>query len=145
MLIDEIRKRRTEAFKARDTVTKEVLNVALGEIDTVAARGGREATDEDCAQVIRKLVKSNEETRAAAVDEAQRATLTREIEVLAALLPRTLGVAEVAAALGPVAEAVRGAANDGAATGVAMKHLKAAGTAVDGKVVAQAVKQLRGG
>ena len=68
MLIEEIRKRRTEAFKARDTVTKEVLNVALGEIDTVAARAGREASDEDCVQVIRKLVKSNEETRAAAVE-----------------------------------------------------------------------------
>lgn len=145
MLIEEIRKRRTEALKARDTVTKEVLNVALGEIDTIAARAGREATDEDCLQVVRKLVKSNEETRAAATDEAQRATLTREIEVLSALLPRTLGVPEVVAALAPVADALRAAPNDGAATGVAMKHLKTTGAAVDGKVVAQAVKQVRGG
>ena len=145
MLIEEIRKRRTEAFKARDTVTKEVLNVALGEIDTVAARAGREASDEDCVQVIRKLVKSNEETRAAAVDAAQQATLTREIEVLSALLPRSLGVDEVVTALAPVADALRAAPNDGAATGVAMKQLKASGATVDGKVVAQAVKRLRGG
>jgi len=145
MLNEEIRKRRTEAFKARDMVTKEILNVALGEIDTIAARAGREPTDEDCTQVVRKLMKSNEETRAATTDEAQRATLTREIEVLTALLPRTLDVGEVVAALAPVADALRAAANDGQATGVAMKHLKSVGAVVDGKVVSQAVRQVRAG
>jgi uncharacterized protein YqeY len=145
MLIEEIRRRRTEAFKARDMATKEILNVALGEIDTVAARAGRDATDEDCLQVVRKLVKSNEETRAAATDEAQRLALTREIEVLTTLLPKSLDVPEVVAALAPVADALRGAANDGQATGIAMKHLKATGAVVDGKVVSQAVRQVRTG
>ncbi len=145
MLIEEIRKRRTEALKARDSVTKEVLGVALGEIDTLAARAGREATDEDCLQCLRKLVKSNEETRAASQDEAVRATLSREIEVLQSLLPRTLDAAGVVAALAPVADAVRAAGNDGQATGVAMKHLKSVGATVDGKVVSAAVKQLRAG
>ncbi|NJN83308.1 MAG: hypothetical protein HC802_14175 [Caldilineaceae bacterium] len=36
MLIDDMRRRRTEAFKARDIITKETLNVAIGEIDTIA-------------------------------------------------------------------------------------------------------------
>jgi hypothetical protein len=54
-----------------------------------------------------------------------------------------LGEDAVVALLGPVTDAVRGAANDGAATGVAMKHLKASGAAVDGKVVSAAVKRLR--
>ncbi len=144
MLIDEIRRRRTEALKSRDSLAKEVLNVAIGEIDTIAARHGRDATDEDCLGVVRKLVKSNEETRAAATDEAQRQALTREIEVLSALLPKTLDAAEVVAALAPVADAVRAAANDGQATGVAMKHLKSVGATVDGKVVSAAVRQMRG-
>ncbi len=143
MLIEEIRRRRTEAFKNRDSVTKEVLNVALGEIDTISARAGRDATDDDCLGVLRKLVKSNEETRAAATDEAQRATLTREIEVLTALLPKTLDVPAVVEALAPVRDALRAAPNDGAATGIAMKHLKAAGAAVDGKVVSAAVRAVR--
>lgn len=143
MLIDEIRRRRTEAFKSRDNVTKEVLNVALGEIDTIAARHGRDATDEDCLGVLRKLVKSNEETRAAATDEAQRATLAAEIEVLNTLLPKTLDAAAVVAALAPVAAAVKAAPNDGAATGIAMKHLKTTGAVVDGKVVSAAVRTLR--
>ncbi|MFO0650596.1 MAG: GatB/YqeY domain-containing protein [Polyangiales bacterium] len=143
MLIEEIRKRRTEAFKSRDNVTKEVLNVALGEIDTIAARHGRDATDEDCLGVLRKLVKSNEETRAAATDEAQRATLTAEIAVLNTLLPKSLDAEGVVAALAPVAAAVKAAPNDGAATGVAMKHLKTTGATVDGKVVSAAVRAMR--
>jgi uncharacterized protein YqeY len=143
MLNDEIRRRRTEAFKNRDSVTKEVLNVAIGEIDTIAARHGRDITDEDCLGVLRKLVKSNEETRAAATDEAQRATLTREIEVLNALLPKSLDAEGVVAALAPVAAAVKAAPNDGAATGVAMKHLKSTGAVVDGKVVSAAVRAIR--
>jgi uncharacterized protein YqeY len=143
MLNEEIRKQRTEALKRRDMLTKEVLNVALGEIDTIAARAGREPTDDDCLQVLRKLVKSNEETRSASSDEAQRATLARENEVLSALLPKTLGVDEVVAALAPVTDAIKGANNDGQATGAAMKHLKSIAATVDGKIVAQAVKQLR--
>mgnify|MGYP000911227710 CR=1 FL=1 len=143
MLIDELRKRRTEALKARDMLTKEVLNVAIGEIDTLAARHKRDATDEDCLGVIRKLVKANEETRAMSTDDTQRATLTREIEVLNALLPAQLGVADVVAMLAPVRDALRAAGNDGQATGIAMKHLKASGAAVDGKVVSQAVRDVR--
>jgi hypothetical protein len=42
-----------------------------------------------------------------------------------------------------VAGAIKAAGNDGQATGVAMKHLKSAGASVDGKTVAEAVKQIR--
>lgn len=143
MLVEEIRKRRNAALKARDTVAKDVLSVALGDIDTIAARASRDATDDECLQVLRKLVKSNEETRANTVDEAGKQILTQEIAILTELLPRTLGVPELIAALEPVAADVRAAANPGQATGVAMKHLKSIGASVDGKLVAQAVGQLR--
>jgi uncharacterized protein YqeY len=143
MLVEEIRKRRTAALKARDTVAKDVLSVALGDIDTLAARASREPTDDECLQVLRKLVKSNEETRSNMTDEAAKQVLTQEIAILMDLLPKTLGVSEVIAALEAVAADLRAAANPGQATGVAMKHLKAIGASVDGKIVAQAVGQLR--
>lgn len=143
MLADEIKKRMLEAMKARDTVTREILGVALGEIQTNEARAGSRASDEEAAQVVRKLVKSNEETLAQATDPEQQRTLRREIEILQGLLPKTLGVDEIVAALGPVADAVRAAKNDGQATGVAMKHLKASGASVSGKDVSEAVKRLR--
>ncbi len=143
MLVEEIRKRRIAALKAHDTVAKNVLSVAQGDIDTIAARASREPTDDDCLQVLRKLVKSNEETRSNTADDAAKDVLTQEIAILLDLLPKTLGVPEVLAALEAVAADVRAAASPGQATGVAMKHLKAIGASVDGKIVAQAVAQLR--
>ena len=63
--------------------------------------------------------------------------------MLSSLLPTADGRPEFVAALAPQADAIKAAGNDGQATGIAMKHLKASGASVDGKTVAEAVKQLR--
>jgi uncharacterized protein YqeY len=143
MLLDEIKAQMFKAMKAGDTTTKEVLRVAVGEITTDQAREGRKGDDDEARALVKKLVKSIEETLAQTTDEAQKATLKKEVEVLSQFLPKTLSEDDVVALLAPVAEGVRAAANDGAATGVAMKHLKTTGAAVDGKVVSAAVKRLR--
>jgi uncharacterized protein len=143
MLIDEIKARMFKAMKAGNTVEKEILRVAVGEITTEAARDGRSGSDEEARAIVRKLIKSNEESLAMIDDEEKKPVLRQEIEILAAFLPKTLGVDEIAAALAPVAEAVKAAGNDGQATGVAMKHLKSTGAVVSGKDVSVAVKRLR--
>src|SRR5688572_16626365 len=143
-LVDQIKSRMFQAMKAGNTVEKEILRVAMGEITTDAARPGRKGDDEEALAILKKLVKSNEESLAASQDETQKATLRAEIEVLNGFLPKALGVTEIVAALAPVAEAVRAAGNDGQATGVAMKHLKSLGAVVNGKDVSAAVRQLRG-
>lgn len=142
-LLDQIKARMFAAMKAGSSVEKEILRVAMGEITTDAARPGRKGDDEEALAILKKLVKSNEESLAASQDEAQQATLRAEIEVLNAFLPKSLGIEEIVAALAPVAEAVKAAASDGQATGVAMKHLKSLGAAVNGKDVSAAVRQLR--
>jgi uncharacterized protein len=142
MLLDEIKRRIHVAMKAGNTLEKEILRVALGEIQTAEARGPA-TTDESAAAVVRKLIKSNEETRLATTDEAARQTLVEENVVLASLLPKSLGVPEIVEALAAVRDAIRAAGNDGQATGVAMKHLKASGAVADGKTVTEAVKQIR--
>jgi len=88
-------------------------------------------------------VKSNRETMAASTNDAQRAELAEEIAILETLLPKSLGVEELVAALAESRDAIRAAGNDGQATGIAMKALKAAGIAADGKKVGEAVKQMR--
>jgi uncharacterized protein YqeY len=143
MLLDEIKAQMFKAMKAGDITTKEVLRVAVGEITTDQAREGRKGDDDEARALVKKLVKSIEETLAQTTDEAQKATLKKEVEVLSQFLPKTLSEDDVVALLAPVAEGVRAAANDGSATGVAMKHLKTTGAAVDGKVVSAAVKRLR--
>ncbi len=143
MLVDDIKARITKAMKEKDEVARDVLRVAYGEIQKLEANAAKDLKDDEVAAVLRKLVKSNEETLVLAPDGAQAPALKREIEVLTSLLPKTLSVAEIAAALAPVKEAVVAAKSDGQATGVAMKHLKSTGATCDGNDVAAAVKLLR--
>jgi uncharacterized protein YqeY len=142
-LVDQIKARMFQAMKAGNTLEKEILRVAMGEITTDAARPGKKGDDDEAQAILKKLVKSNEESLEASQDEAAKQQLRAEIAVLNDFLPKSLAVPEIVAALAPVAEAVKTAGNDGQATGVAMKHLKTLGAVVNGKDVSAAVRQLR--
>jgi uncharacterized protein YqeY len=144
MLVDEIKQRLKAAMKAKNVVEREILRVALGEIQTIEARTGS-MSDAEAAGILKKLVKSNQETHAASENAEQRATLEQENAVLESLLPKTLSVDAIVGELTPAFVQIKAAANDGQATGVAMKHLKATGASVTGKDVAEAVKRIRGG
>lgn len=143
-LLDQIKAQMFAAMKSGNVTEREILKVAMGEITTDAARPGKKGDDEETLVILKKLVKSNEESIEASQDEAQKAQLRAEIEVLNAYLPKSLGVADIVTALSPVADAIKAAGNDGQATGVAMKHLKTLGAVVNGKDVSAAVRQLRG-
>jgi uncharacterized protein len=143
MLIDQIKARMFQAIKSGAHVEKEILRVAVGEITTEAARPGRQGNDEEAMAILRKLLKSNEETLASTTDEQKRAVLTQEMEILATYLPKSLSVDEIVQALAPVAAPIKAASNDGQATGIAMKQLKSAGLTVNGKDVGLAIKELR--
>ena len=144
MLVEEIKKRVSAAVKQGDTVTRDVLRLALGEIQTAEARKNAPLGEEDAAAALRKLIKSNEETLAALPAGDDRiAPLKREVEVLASLLPAQMNAAQIVAALAGQVDAIKAAGNDGQATGIAMKHLKASGAVVSGGEVTAAVKQIR--
>ena len=143
MLSEQIKSQMFEAMKSKNLVAKEILRLALGEIQTAEARSGRVPTDDEAAAIVRKLIKSNNETLDAASDESTKTQLAEEIKILEALLPKTLDVDQIVEALSGTADAIKAAGNDGQATGVAMKHLKTSGTAVTGKDVSQAVAKMR--
>lgn len=145
MLIDEIKKRALQAMKAGKSLEKDILRLALGEIQTLEARDNRALSDDEASAVVRKLIKSNQETKEATSDQGQKDTLEQEIAVLETLLPKSLSVEEIVAALAPVTAELKAAGNDGQATGIAMKQLRSAGAVVNGKDVSAAVKQLRAG
>ena len=143
MLIDEIKSRMFKAMKEGRIIEKEILRVAVGEITTDAARAGKSGSDEESQAILRKLIKSNEESLALTEDTVQRASLELENRTLAELLPKTLTVEEIVVHLAPQKSAIGAAGNEGQATGIAMKFLKGLELTVNGKDVAQAVKQLR--
>jgi uncharacterized protein YqeY len=74
-LVDQIKARMFQAMKAGNIVEKEILRVAMGEITTDAARAGKKGDDEEAQAILKKLVKSNEESIEASQDETQKATL----------------------------------------------------------------------
>lgn len=143
MLIADLKKQMFQAMKAKQDVKKEILRVAIGEIETEAMRAGSEPSDELAHKVLKKLVKSDEESLAHTSDPDQKRVLEEELGVLRSHLPQAMSAEQIVEALAPVAEQVRAAKSDGQATGVAMKHLKASGAPVEGKDVAAAVKALR--
>jgi len=142
MLVDDIKAKVTAAMKSGDTVTRDILRLALGEIQTAEARKQAPVTEEEATASVRKLIKSNEETMGLSTGDAV-AALKKEIEILSALLPKQLSVEDILTALAPVKDAIVAAKADGQATGVAMKHLKSVNANVNGTDVGVAVKQLR--
>lgn len=144
MLIDEVRQRMTQAMRDRNGVAKSILRVALGDLQAAESRQHEPLNDAQAEAVVRKLIKSNQETIELTKDAAAADRLREEVAVLEALLPRTLSVDQIVAALEPAAERIKSAANDGQATGAAMKHLKQAGADVTGRDVAEAVRRVRG-
>lgn len=139
MLIDQVKQQMFRAMKAGNVTEKEILRTAIGEV----TRTGEEATDDRVLQVLRKLVKSNQETLEAVTDPAQRATLEQEIAILETLLPQSLSSEKIAELLAPVAAQIRAATGPGPAMGVAMKFLKSAGAVVETRDVQRALEALR--
>ena len=123
MLAEEIKRRMFAAMKAKNTVEKEILRVALGEIQTAEARG-EAVTDQTAIAAVKKLLKSNEESLALTTDPESADVLRQEIEILKSILPQGLSVDQIVEALGEVQDAIKSAKAEGPATGIAMKHLK---------------------
>ena len=143
MIVEELKRRIADAMRAKDAVAKDVLRVALGEIQTAEARSGGALDEAEAQKVIKKLVKSNDETLAATRDPGTQQKLKRENEVLGAMLPRSLGVDEIVAALAPVAGQIAAAKGDGPAMGLAMRHLRSEGATVEAPDVKAAIAKIR--
>lgn len=146
-MLETLKAKLTEARKAGRAADLPVLQVVLGEASTAEARSGKAPGDDEVEKIIRKTILGNEETmglmKQRGMGGEPYAKLEAENALLKTFLPQTLSVAEIVAELGAVADAIKGAKNDGQATGVAMKHLKGKGLKVLGDDVTAAVKQVR--
>lgn len=144
MLLDTLKARITQAVKEKDEVARDVLRLAFGEVQTSEARNERPLRDEEVAAILKKLVKSNDETLALAGEGERAATLRKENEILSSLLPKAMSPEQIVDALQSQVEAIKAAKADGQAMGVAMKHLKSTGATVEAADVTAAVKRIRG-
>jgi uncharacterized protein YqeY len=147
-MLETLKAKLTEARKGGHAMELGTLQVILGDASMIEARTGKKASDDEIEKIVRKLVVGNTET----VELLKQKGMGENPDVvrrlaenvfLTTLLPQTLSVEEIKAALAPVVEAIRAAKSDGQATGVAMKHLKANNLKVQGDDVSAAIRQLR--
>jgi uncharacterized protein YqeY len=91
-LIEQIRAQKMEARKAPErAVEVAILNLLLGEIETIEKRTGKSFSDADVVGAVKKLIKSNDET----LKLQSVPKLVIENEVLNKLLPQQLSEQEL--------------------------------------------------
>jgi uncharacterized protein len=139
-----------EAIKSHNDLARDLLRVIMGEVSTRRARTGKEPPADEVHKIIRAMIASNNETRQELEKRGQTGheayeRLARENVYLETMLPKTLDQAAILKELEAIAAELKSAKNDGQATGLAMKHVKQKGLAVQGEDVAAAVKHLRAG
>lgn len=137
-LLEVIRSDMTAAMKGGPdlAVKKNILRQVISEAQRLNVSG-----DEDVCRIARKLIGGNNENMTMGGAKPQ---LQEENTILTHYLPRTLHIEEVRLSLLTVAEGIKAAKNSGQATGVAMKHLKNLGSAVNSKDVALVIEDIRG-
>ena len=120
------------AFKAKDSVVKNLLSVIKGEIQTSEKNNGIDMSDEDVTKILNKTVKSLKETLNAYDSEDTK----RELEIVESYLPKQLSKDEIVAK-------VTDLKNTGVTNiGQIMKEF--AGLPVDRKVVSEVIKEVIG-
>jgi uncharacterized protein YqeY len=91
MLEDKIRICVIAAVQQKDNIAKNILRLALSEIQ----RENKTLTEIDKENIVRKLIKSNKTTLGLTTNEANKKELENEIAVLSLLLPKAMTKEEV--------------------------------------------------
>lgn len=140
------------AMKAHDEVRKNVLRVALGEIETAESKSAKGTTEEQNQNIVRKLIASNCEVitglkeRNTNADKELAAKLESENSILNEFVPQLMSRVEIRDALDSCQTEVIDAKSDGQATGIAMRELRQKGVRnASGADVSEVVKEMRSG
>jgi uncharacterized protein YqeY len=130
MIKEQINKDYMTAFKAKNTVAKNLLSVIKGEIQTVEKNTGVEnMSDEDVLKILTKTSKSLKEMVAGGIEQAKI-----ELEIVEAYLPKQMSKEEVT-------QKVTELVNSGITNiGAIMKEF--ATLPVDKKMVSEVVKEI---
>jgi uncharacterized protein YqeY len=130
MIKEQINKDYMTAFKAKNTVAKNLLSVIKGEIQTVEKNTGVEnMSDEDVLKILTKTSKSLKEMVAGGSEQAKI-----ELEIVEAYLPKQMSKEEVTQKVTEIVNS--GITNIGAI----MKEF--AQLPVDKKMVSEVIKEI---
>ena len=133
-LKEKINKDYIEAFKAKNTVAKNLLSVIKGEIQTIEKNTGAEnLSDEDVIKILNKTLKSLKETLTLLSETAKISATQTELRIVESYLPTQLSVEEIQSKIDSlVASGVKN-------LGMIMKEFNS--LPVDKKLVSEMVKK----
>jgi uncharacterized protein YqeY len=95
-LKEKINKDYIVAFKAKNTVVKNLLSVVKGEIQTIEKNTNVEnLSDEDVTRILNKTVKSLKETLLSLSDAEKINSVKIELQVIEDYLPKKLSIEEI--------------------------------------------------
>ena len=95
-LKEKINRDYIEAFKAKNTVSKNLLSVVKGEIQTVEKNISSEnLSDEDVTKILNKTVKSLKETLASVSGTDKEDSVRQELNIVESYLPKQLSAEEI--------------------------------------------------
>lgn len=95
-LKEKINKDYIEAFKAKNTVAKNLLSVIKGEIQTIEKNTSVEnLSDEDVIKILNKTVKSLKETLTSLSETAKISATQTELKIVESYLPKQLSINEI--------------------------------------------------
>jgi len=133
-LKEKINKDYIEAFKAKNTVAKNLLSVIKGEIQTIEKNTSVEnLSDEDVTKILNKTVKSLKETLTSLSETAKISATQTELKIVESYLPTQLSVEEIQSKIDALV--MSGVKN----LGMIMKEFNS--LPVDKKVVSELVKK----
>lgn len=145
MIIDQINEAITKSMKQADAKHRGFLRLIKGDLQMAETRQNKPLTDEQQSNVLKKILKGNEETIAALNEDDPRvAVLEEENKLLNSFLPQLASTDEILQVLKDVLSQIQAAKNDGQAMGLAMKTLKEAKIACEGEQVKSIVSEIRG-
>ncbi len=133
-LKEKINKDYIEAFKAKNSLAKNLLSVIKGEIQTIEKNTGAEnLSDEDVTKILNKTVKSLKETLKSLTESEKIASVQTELDIVESYLPKQLSVEEIQSKIDALV--MSGVKN----LGVIMKEFNS--LPVDRKLVSEMVKK----
>lgn len=119
------------AMKSKDTVTKSLLSVIKGEIQTIEKNiGSSDLSDEEVTKILNKTAKSLKETISLSGDEKSK----MELVIVESYLPKQMTKEEIAV---KVKELIEGGANN---IGAVMKEF--ATLPADKKIVGEVIREM---
>jgi uncharacterized protein YqeY len=129
-IVQRMRAKLGESMKARDQVRTQFLRYWIAQL---TLSDGTEVSDADGIKKMRGVLKE--------AKSGQTSFSAEEIALMAEWVPASLGREQIAEALAPHAEAIKSAAKEGMAMGIAMKAL--AGQPVESDDVKAVIASLR--